>query len=182
MNIFSSSHRETSPRSHRSSEGHTSPRRLPAPRVESEPASEDSFTAALMAALFALPITAIIGLIFLLIVTAVAYGSPDPDALTTPLSLSVLGLTSLLGGLVASRRRGTRPILCGLLLGLLWTLLLWAVSLLFGDEARSQLTLGFPAPALWGLHGGAVLISMLGGKLGGRRAVRAQKPHHTKRS
>ena len=180
MNIFSSSqgrdqHNHHTSRPHAS--GRLSPRPLSSSAAEPEIATEKSFTKALMSALFALPITAIIGLLLLLIVTAVAYGSPDPDALTTPLALGTLGLTSLLGGLVAARRGVTQPILCGLLSGLLFTLLLLGVSLFFGDEAKTQLSLGISSPVVWVLHGGVVLLSVLGGKLGGKKKVKT--PSHS---
>ena len=140
---------------------------------------EAGFARVLSSALFALPVTAVVGLILLLIVTAVAYADPDPDRLTAPLSLAALGLTALLGGLVAARRGQGRSLLCGLTLGLLLTLLLLGSSLFFGEEQRNQLTLGFPAPAIWLLRGGVILLSALGGKLGGRR--NSQNKHRHRR-
>ncbi len=182
MNIFSSSsgrahHTHTSKRS--DPRGHLPSRRaLP---VEDEQASEGGFASAFMAALFALPVAAIIGLVLLLIVTAVAYANPDPDRLTTPLSLCALGLTALLGGLVAARRGRGQPLLGGLLSGLLIALLLLGLSLFFGDEARAQLTLGVSSPIRWGLHGGVVALSLLGAKLGSRRAPKINHGHQTRR-
>ncbi len=176
MNIFSSSHGR--PAHNRQGNGHIHrpiPQHHPA---EGENLDEAGFGRVFMAALFALPVTAVIGLVLLLIVTAVAYANPDPDSLTTPLSMAVLGLTALLGGLVAARRGQTAPLLCGLLAGLLFTLLLLVLTLFFSDDARTQLTLGLSSPVLWMLHGGVVLLSALGGKLGSRRATKSK---HQKR-
>ena len=171
MNIFSSSHGR-----HAHNHNHQGPGRIHRPTptrhpAEGEDLNEVGFGRIFMAALFALPVTAVIGLVLLLIVTAVAYANPDPDSLTTPLSMAVLGLTAMLGGLVAARRGQTASLLCGLLAGLLFTLLLLVLSLFFSDEARAQLTLGLSSPILWVLHGGVVLLSTLGGKLGSRRTT-----------
>ena len=180
MSIFSSSQgvsRKSTTRTHPSAgRAHASSgRRMPPPSSDS--AKEGGFAAALMAALFALPVTALIGIILILIATVVAYANPDPDLLTTPLALGALGLTACLGGLVAARREPSRPILSGLLSGLLLALLLLAVSLFFGDEARAQLTIGLPPVALWGLHGVVVLAELLGAKLGSRRPSRVRQGH-----
>lgn len=178
MNIFSSSHgRPTHPhrkqntaRIPRASDDHTS-----------EGGTEAGFSRVFTAALFALPVTAVIGLVLLLIVTAVAYANPDPDRLATPLSLAALGLTSLLGGLVAARRGQQKPLLCGGMLGLLLVLLLLTASLFFSDETRELLTLGLSAPLTWGLRGGVVLLSALGGRLGGRRSAQNTRLKRRKR-
>lgn len=175
MNIFSSSHG-----------GNTRGSRGPLKRDQrhtsasyggastGEESAEAGLLRVLSAALFALPVTALVGAVLLLIVTAVAYANPDPDSLTTPLSLAALGLTSVLGGLVAARRGRGKCLLCGLTLGLLWTLLLVGFSLLFGDEARRQLTLGLSSLLSWLVHGGVIFLSALGGKMGGRRAPKSK--------
>ncbi len=178
MNIFSSSRGGSAHTRHSRSEHRQAPAASYTSTKE-EASAEAGLIRVLSAALFALPVTAAVGLILLLIVTAVAYANPDPDSLTTPLSLAALALTALLGGVVAARRGQGRTLLCGLMLGLLLTLLLLLLSLLFGDEARKQLTLGLTSPVLWLLHGGVVFLSALGGKLGGRR--RSQSNHHHRR-
>ena len=176
MNIFSSSRGGSAHTHRRRSER----RQVPAASYTST--KEDASTEAglihvLSAALFALPVTAAVGLVLLLIVTAVACANPDPDSLTTPLSLAALGLTALLGGLVAARRGQSRSLLCGATLGLLLTLLLLGASLFYGEDMRQQLTLGVSSPVSWSLHGGVVLLASLGGKLGGRRKT-SSKHHH----
>ncbi|MBQ9779649.1 MAG: TIGR04086 family membrane protein [Clostridia bacterium] len=173
MNIFSSSHQTRYAR-----RGSTADRRRSRTVTEAEDGTEGRLTQALTAALFSLPVMAVLGLVLLLIVTAVAYASPDPDSLTTPLSMGALGLTALLGGLVAARRGGSRPLVCGLLSGLLFNVLLLALSLFFGEDARQSLTLGLSSPLLWGLHGAVVLIAALGGKIGGRRPQKSKHGQH----
>lgn len=165
------------------SRGHTGSRRttarqgLPAPRLSDsaadgarESAEETGrFATALRASLFALPVTAVLGLIFLLVAAGVAYANPDPDRLITPLGLCALALTALCGGFVSARRGRVAPALCGLLLGILLTLLLFGVSLLLRDSTRSALTLGLSGPASFGLHAGVVVLALLGAIIGRRR-------------
>lgn len=184
MSIFSSSqgvsHKSMTHARPSAGRGHTSAgSRAKAPSPEA--ATEGRFASSLMSALFALPVTAIIGMILLLIATAVAYANPDPDLLTAPLGLGALGLTACLGGLVAARREPSRPLLSGLLLGLLLALVLVILALLFGDEARAQLTTGFPPAVLWGLHGAVVLSALLGAKLGSRRPSRVRHGHQKRK-
>lgn len=186
MNIFSSSSRRTSQRKN------AHPALMPAQHrqatvnrfadagTRSEPSKEGRFTTVLMAALFALPVTMIIGLVLLLVVAVVAYNQPDPDSLTTPLSLGVLGLTSVLGGLVAARRGGSRGLLCGFLSGLLFTLLILSLSLFFGDEARSQLALSCSPLLTWGLHIGVVFLEILGAAIGSHHRGKQPHGHHKK--
>lgn len=184
MSIFSSSSGSVSHnrQTHgRGRQGRAAPRSLPATRDGQEPTTEGKLTNALMAALFSLPITMVLSLLLLFIVTAVAYAHADPDSLTTPLALGVLGVSSLLCGLIAARRGHGRPMLAGLLAGLLYTLALWGLSLCFGDEARTTLTLGLSAPAAWGLHGIALLLSLLGGKLGSHRPQKQRRKHGVRR-
>ena len=71
-----------------------------------------SLRTAFGSALFAMPVAAVAGLIFLLIAAGTVCAMPDPDSLITPLGLSVLGLTVLCGGFVCSRRAGCAPLLC----------------------------------------------------------------------
>ena len=72
-----------------------------------------SLRTAFGSALFAMPVAAVAGLIFLLIAAGTVCAMPDPDSLITPLGLSVLGLTVLCGGFVCSRRAGCAPLLRG---------------------------------------------------------------------
>ncbi|MBE6586181.1 MAG: TIGR04086 family membrane protein [Ruminococcaceae bacterium] len=129
-------------------------------------AAEGGFTHALMAALFALPVAAMLGFLILLVMSTVAFTDPDPDRLTLPLALGALSLTSLMGGFIAARRGRTNPLLCGALLGLLLLLLLVCGSMIMGNETAVSLSTNLPAAAMWGLRGCVPLLSWLGAKLG----------------
>ncbi len=173
MNIFSSSQHK---RTHADGR-HTAARsqgRLPSPVApdshvyaeETGISTEGGFVSALFAALFALPVTVVIGCVLLLIVTAVAYANADPDAMTTPLSLAALGLTALMGGMVSGIRGYRQPLLSALLLGCLLILLQLGGSLFFEDTLREQLSMGGSVPLRWGLRLAVLPLSLLGGRIG----------------
>jgi putative membrane protein (TIGR04086 family) len=105
-------------------------------------------------------------LIFLLVAAGVAYANPDPDRLITPLGLGATALTALGGGFVSARRGQAAPALCGLLLGMFLTLLLFGGSLLLSDSTRSALSLGLTGLASFGLHAGVVVLATLGAIIG----------------
>lgn len=143
---------------------------LPAPATQKEDVSTSAgLMDACKAALQMLPIVALIGLLLLLVAAAIAYANADPDALITPLALSALGLTALLGGFLSARRGRRTPAMCGLIMGLLLLLCVYGASLAFGDESRAALTLGLSTPLSLALHACVVLLSLIGGVLGRRR-------------
>lgn len=114
--------------------------------------------------LLALPVMVALGFVFLLITSAVAIRNPDPHALVFPLSLVARGLTCLLGGLVVGRQRRGYPMLSGLLCGVIFNILLWCLSMFGGRDAADI------APFIqWGVHGGSILLTMLGAKIGAAR-------------
>jgi len=157
---------------------------LPVPRSEigakSSAEGASGFPRAITSGLFALPVTAILGLIFLTVGVWVAYSNPDPASLSTPLSLGALALSSLLGGFVASRRNsGNNAALCGLCGGCVFTAALFILSLLFGDEARATMSLGLSSVASWGVHAGVVALEILGALMG--RPRRKAPSHRTAR-
>lgn len=125
--------------------------------------------AAFRGALFAIPFSALAGLIFLLIAAGVAHAMPDPDGLITPLGLSALGLSMLCGGLITSRRARRAPLLCGLLFGGLAVVALFAGSLVFSDASRQTLSLGLSAGVRAGLYATLVAVSTLGAWIGKKR-------------
>lgn len=169
MNTFSS--RKNSRRGHTSPPaGHLPPkaghtRKRPEGRAADRP-SDTPLSGAFFSAVFAMPFVLLIGLLFLLIGTLVGYRSADPHGLIPYLSLAALGLTSLLGGLIAARRRRGHPLLSGLLCGLLINLLMLAASLFFGDAEKATLSLSYPSLAKWGLHAAVALLALLGARLG----------------
>ncbi len=106
---------------------------------------------------------AIIALVVLAIAAAAAaYGTQDPDSMTTPLSLCVLALAPLAGGWIAyraGRRRGcTSRLLCGLLCGAIMLAFLFCLSLCLPDGLRGQ----WPPSLAWGLRGGILAFCSLG--------------------
>ena len=181
MNIFSSS-RSNRTHSGQRTTGHAGAHR---PRAANEGRnsadgaeniSENGLAVSLFAALFALPVAAVIGFILLLIVTMVACANADPDALTTPLALAALGLTSLMGGMVAAIRGYRHPLLSAVIFGLFLILLQLAGLLFYSDELRAQLSMGVPALGRWGMRLSVLPFSLLGGGIGKKRdRVR----HHT---
>jgi len=168
MNIFSSSGHHgtrTDPRRATVRPSHATPDGQP----RAEEFTEGGFVSALFAALFALPVTVLIGFVLLLVATAVAYTNADPDALTTPLSLAAWGLTALMGGMVSGMRGYRYPLLSALILGLLLLLLQLGGSLFWDDALREQLTLGGSVLLRWGLRLAALPLSLLGGRIGKAR-------------
>lgn len=69
-------------------------------------------------ALFALAVTAAVGLLLLLFLSAVLLSTNDPGRYATGAGLAALLLTAMIGGTVCVRLYGRRsPVLCGLLMG-----------------------------------------------------------------
>lgn len=178
MNIFSSSGHHgtrTAPRRTAARSSHV----IPDGQSHTEESTEGSFVSALFAALFALPVTVLIGFVLLLIATAVAYTHADPDALTAPLSLTAWGLTALMGGMVSGMRGYRSPLLSALILGLLLLLLQLGGSLFWDDALREQLTLGGSSLLRWGLRIAVLPLSLLGGRVG---KARHRDPHPSGRT
>ena len=147
-------------------------RQRPVGRAE-ERGSDAPVAGAIASAVFALPITVGVGFLCLLAATLLSYRQADPHALILPLSLVALGLTSLLGGLVAARRGRGNPLLGGLFCGILLNLVMLLLSLFWGEGDKSALSLGFSSLTVWGLRAGVVILSLIGAKIGaGRNAGR----------
>ena len=121
-----------------------------------------SFLEIVKSALFALPVTLVIGAILLVITALIAYSSNDPDPILDPLSVSVLMLTAVLGGFVASRRCGHAAVVCGAVSGVLFATVLFVVSLCFGDETREALTPEVSRFASFCLKAAVVALEVLG--------------------
>ena len=108
-------------------------------------------------------LVALIALVLLAIAAAaIAYANPDPDALTTPLSLCVLSLAPITGGAVAyriGRRRGVHSrLLCGFVTGAMLLACLFALSLCLPDSLAGQ----WPPMLSWGLRAGMLIFCILG--------------------
>ena len=184
MNIFSSSPKRSAQRKHPptalvpTERRHISAARLTGAENAKESSSDGGFASLLMAALFSLPFTVILGLVFLLISTAVAYAQPDPDKFTLPLALGSLSLTALLGGLIAARRRQHHCLICGLLSGLLFTLLLLVLSLFLKNDAQTPINAGLSGALSWAVHIGVLLLEALGALIGSRHRSKRHRHYH----
>ncbi len=106
---------------------------------------------------------------------AAACLSTDPNALIAPLSLGVLGLSSLLGGYVSYRCARTSAALCGFATGAVLVVLFFLLSYLVPRATNTA----WPAAVRWGLRGGVLLFSLLGSTLASytprRRSPRRRK-------
>lgn len=105
---------------------------------------------------------------------AVAFSSADPDALVTPISLGVMFLSCLIGGLVTFRSQRQAPLLCGLLCGLCLVLSLGFLGLFLPDSLRG----GWPTALRWGLRGGMLGFSLFGAVIA---SYAPKKKRHKKR-
>ena len=94
-------------------------------------------------ALCALPITAIAGLLLLLLATAILLATKDPNHYHTGVSLALLYLTAFLGGAIATRLyRRRSPLLCGLCEALLLLLLTTAIGFFLPDAWQHDISGG----------------------------------------
>lgn len=106
----------------------------------------------------------------------IAYATADPDALVTPLSLCVIALSSLIGGLVTYRTLRASPFLCGAACGLGLLFIFFVISCLLPDTMRGQ----WPSGLSLGLRGGMLAFSLLGAILASYAPAR--RKHKRKRA
>ncbi len=116
-------------------------------------------------------ITLAIGAGSILLLSLAAYFYPDPDRITLPLGLIAAALTSFLGGVVAKKRTGIAPALCGLVNGMLLMGLMILLSFFC-----LPLSHGYSALISTLLHTAVLVLSVLGALAG------AQKPKAATRS
>ena len=89
-------------------------------------------------ALCALPITAGMGLLLLLLTAALLMKTGDPNRYHTAAGLALLYVTAALGGMIATRLyRRRSPLLCGLVEGVLLLLLVTVAAFFLPDELRA---------------------------------------------
>lgn len=151
---------------------------LPPPRADGNADAEaGTLSLPLTACLRVLPLSAGVGLLLLLLAAGAAYASPDPDPLILPLGLAASALTSLFTGAAAVRCAKRSPCACGLISGVLLSLLLLTGGLILHRVCPLGLT-ELPPAASWGMHGGVILLSLLGSLIA---RPRARKPSHTPR-
>ena len=88
--------------------------------------------------LIALPIAIALGMLLLLLATALLLTTKDPDRYHTAAGLVALYLAALFGGMIATRcHRRRAPLLCGLGLTLAFLLLLLLISLILPDAGHT---------------------------------------------
>lgn len=94
-------------------------------------------------ALCALPITAGVGLLLLLLTAALLMKTGDPNRYHTVAGLALLYLTAALGGMIATRLyRRRSPLLCGLAEGLLLLLLVTVAAFFLPSDLRGTVARG----------------------------------------
>ena len=121
-------------------------------------------------ALLAFGLTLAIGAAWVLLASLGAYFTPDPDRYIRPFALPAAALTYLCGGYLAARVRPEAPLASGAANGLLLCALSLGLSLFFRGSAG-----GYPAWVAALLHGGMILLSLLGAFLAVRQAKRPKK-------
>lgn len=93
--------------------------------------------------LIALPITAAVGLLLLLVSCVLLMMTKDPNRYHVPVGYAVLYLTAFLGGMIGARlNRRHAPILAGLGLGFFMILLITVSALLMPNAWRSEVSGG----------------------------------------
>lgn len=118
---------------------------------------------ALFSSLFGLLINAISGIVLISVVCAVAYSSPDPLSLITPLSLLSLLPSNFLGGFAAAKKCGEAAGVCGCMTGAMWGVisLIAALCTLSVEPSGYSLFQGIL------LHGASFAFCILGALAGG---------------
>lgn len=145
----------------------------PAPRREE---AENQFGATLKSALFGTGIALLAAMLLLFLCAGICYGTADPDALTTPLSLSALYLSAMIGGFASVRRNRGGALFCGALCGALLILAFLMINLCFHATYSRSFS---PMIALL-LRAVVLLFSVLGGFLGLHRRTAAGSRHRRK--
>ena len=97
-------------------------------------------------------------LISLLLAAAIAYASPDPDALIAPLGFGATVLCCLAGGLGTGIGCRSGVLFCALLSGCAFVGISLLSGVFFGGEARQALTLGLGLGANLGIRAGLVAL------------------------
>lgn len=108
--------------------------------------------------LYGLAFCAVTALGSLLVAAAVAYASPDPDALTLPLGFGATVLCCLAGGLGVGLKARSGVLPCALVSGCAFVGLSLLLSTFFGGELRQSLTLGLGLGASFGIRAGLVVL------------------------
>ena len=113
--------------------------------------------------------TLCIGILLILAASLGSYFTSDPDRYIRPCAIVCAALTFFFGGVLAAKANPDSPLSAGTANGLLLSALSLALSLLFRKTA-----IGYPAWAAALLHGGMILLALLGAYLTVLRAKRAR--------
>lgn len=108
--------------------------------------------------LYGLAFCAVSGLAALILSAIIAYASPDPDALITPLGFGAMILSCLLGGVGVGLKCRSGVLPCALVTGCAYVGLGLLLGLFFGGELREALTLGLGLGASLGIRAGLVAL------------------------
>ena len=124
---------------------------------------ESVFKKTLFSSLFGLSINVLSGIVLISVVCAVAYSSPDPLSLITPLSLLSLLPSNFLGGFAAAKKCGEAAGVCGCMTGAMWGVisLIAALCTLSVEPSGYSLFQGIL------LHGASFAFCFLGALAGG---------------
>lgn len=124
---------------------------------------ESVFRKAFFSSLFGLSINALSGIVLISVVCAVAYSSPDPLSLITPLSLLSLLPSNFLGGFASAKKCGEAAGVCGCMTGAMWGVisLIAALCTLSVEPSGYSLFQGIL------LHGASYAFCILGALAGG---------------
>ncbi len=142
-------------------------RKLTKPRMPSAAREGEGsdFRFMMRSALYALCITLICAIIFLVVLSIIAYSNPDPDTLVAPFSYSALFASALIGGIAAARINRRAGLICGTLSGLLFLIVIFIASL-FAGGGETNVSFGIALA----FYAGVVLTAAAGGMLGSKRA------------
>lgn len=116
---------------------------------------------------FGFVFTALFSLIFLLLASLFSYNSEDPSSLLMPLAYASLAVSSLVFGFSTAKIAGRNGLVCGLLSGGFLSMLLFVGGMIMSDSYS-------PLAAL-PVFLGVLLVSALGGFLGGRKKEKRRR-------
>ena len=120
-------------------------------------------------------ITLGIGAGSILIFSLAAYFYPDPNRIIHPLAYVAVALTAFLGGVVAKKRTGGAPALCGLINGMLLMGVMILLSFFFLSESSS-----YSALISTLLHAAVLILSVLGALAGSPKPKSAMRSRRRK--
>ena len=127
--------------------------------------------------LTALAKTAAVGILLILAASLGICFTSDPDRYIRPIAVVCAALTFLAGGFFAANSNSEAPLGAGAVNGLILSALTLALSLLFRKTA-----VGYPTWAVALMHGGMILLSLLGAYLtilhGKRAKPRKRRKKH----